>query len=519
MHSPDDDFYLGRYVLEQKLVAREALLECLYQTAQERRAGARPGFARPLGVRLVENGLLTDEDLNRILASRVSAAEGRALSEAEVGKLLVASGLMTPEDVERCVAEQRKVREGGGSPPRLGEMAVKRGYATEQQVMRVLAYQKRVVMACSGCGVRVSAALPPPGTHYRCRRCGAAIAPVDDAGADVRSMREADVGEDAQLDIDRAVSAYLRQKDLVRRDQLRESQHLQSEFARYGLVVPLAELLRRAEALTWEQQRELAKVDFRKIVQDAEWKQQTVPGYKVLAAVASGAFATIYAAEPVFGGAKVAVKLLHPERAKDERSVKRFQQEAELLRKIESSYIVRGSEYGAEGDRHFVVMEYVDGRSLGQSLSDLGAFAVRAAVQTARQVAAGLDDLHAAGYAHRDIRTDNVLIDRDGRVKLCDLGFAEALPADAAAAGRLRAADFYALGLLFYGLLTGHEPYGGSSSEETSEAGDLPVPNLMMVSAPAPVVALLKRLMHPDEKKRFAAATEVIAALDGAGRA
>ena len=91
MKTPEDDFYLGRAVLERMLVTREALLECLFQMSQERRSGV----PRPLGVLLVSRGLLTQDELNEILRARVSAAGTvSALSEAEVGKLLVAAGLI-----------------------------------------------------------------------------------------------------------------------------------------------------------------------------------------------------------------------------------------------------------------------------------------------------------------------------------------------------------------------------------------------------------------------------------------
>ncbi len=70
MKSPEDDFFLGRTVLEKRAVSREALLECLFQMAQERKAG----LPRPLGVLMVEHGHLTQEDLDAILASRVASA-------------------------------------------------------------------------------------------------------------------------------------------------------------------------------------------------------------------------------------------------------------------------------------------------------------------------------------------------------------------------------------------------------------------------------------------------------------
>ncbi|HEX7900980.1 MAG TPA: protein kinase [Planctomycetota bacterium] len=537
MRTPEDDAYLGRTVLERGLVAREALLECLFQMTLDRKAGV----PRPLGVLLVSRGVLTEEDLNGILASRVTAAGGAgSLPEAEVGRLLVTSGLISKENVEECVRLQRELRESGKTAPPLGEVVVSRGYVTEGQVLRALAYQKKGVYRCAGCAVRVTASPPPAGSRYRCRKCGGVLELTEDATAagSAISLREGERGEETQAEIDRASAIYLKQKNLVRRDQLREGQRLQTEFSRYGLVVPLLELLRRTSALSLEQQRQVEGMDFGRLVRDPDWKTQAIPGYRLQERVASGGFAAIWTAETLFGAGRVAVKMLHPERAKDPRSVARFEWEAMLLRRFQNPRIVRGIDNGFDRGNHYLVMELVEGRSLGQVLSESGAFPVREAVRITRQVAEGLRYLHDQGFLHRDVKPDNVLLAANGDVKLCDLGFAVPVPKrepmdpsetavavgtagymspEAAKSPATVGGDIYALGIHLYALLTGHEPFPGASSEEvvTVQIADgMPVPNLMVVQAPPPVVRILKRMMHPDPLRRYPTVADVVADLD-----
>jgi serine/threonine protein kinase len=362
-------------------------------------------------------------------------------------------------------------------------------------------------------------------------------------GPSLLALKEGERGEDTQIEVDRAISAYLKQKNVVRRDQLREGQRLQMEFARYGLVAPLLELLRRIGAISLPQKQELEAIDFGKMVREPDWKVQSIPGYRLTGRVASGGFAAIWTAEPSFGQGRVAVKILHPERAKEPRSVARFEWEAMLLKRFNHPGIVRSVDHGFERGHHFLIMEYVEGRSLGQALSEMGSMPMRDVFHISRQVASALEYLHKEGFLHRDVKPDNVLLDAGGMAKLCDLGFAVPIPklpaqpgskaplavgtvgymSPEAAAGKAEltvGSDIYSLGILLYALLTGQEPFAGASSEEVVtdqlQTG-MPVPNLMMVNAPPSVIQLLKRMMHPDPKRRFASVTEVIASMDRLG--
>src|SRR5258706_11301790 len=190
--------------------------------------------------------------------------------------------------------------------------------------------------------------------------------------------------------------------------------------------------MRRTGAISLRQAQEIEAMVLGKIVREPGWRGQAIPGYRLISRIASGGFAVIWTAEALFGSGRVAVKMLHPERSKDPRSVARFEWEAMLLRRFQSPRIVRGIDHGFERGNHFMIMEFVDGQSLGQALSEVGAFPVRDAVRITRQTAEALVYLHAQGYLHRDVKPDNVLLDSVGNVKLCDLGFAVPIPRHAA---------------------------------------------------------------------------------------
>ena len=518
MKSLEDDFFLGRYLLEHRMVSREILLECLYQVAQDRRAS----HPRPLGVVLIGRGLITEDQLNRILIERVSpSGTWRSLSEVELGRLLVAGGLISRDKVDECLAVQSELQAAKKTVTSLGELVVERGYVTQPQVFRALAYHRQQLFSCPVCGIQVSLAPPPAGQKVSCRKCGGTLNPADRSEAPAPPsegmLHEGGEEEDIQVEIDRGVAAYLKQKNLVKRELIREGEQLKTEFSRYGLIVPLLEILRRRGALSPTQKQDLELLDFFKIVQDPDWRQQAIPGYRLLKRIASGGFGAIWEAEGRFDHRRVAIKLLHAGREKEKRSVARFQWEALLLRRFLNTHLVRGIDQGVEKERHFIILERVEGCSLGQALAESGPFPVKSALHAGRQVADGIRYLHGEGYVHGDVKPDNAVVDGVGNVKICDLGFTQALASVGAGAEAEIGADLYSLGVLLYALLTGHDPYAGVTPDERVsdkiESG-LPVPNLMLVKAPPTVVRFLKGMMHPDRGKRISRAEDAISGID-----
>ena len=548
-----DDLYVGKRAIDEGLCKNEELLECLHDLALERKAREGQTSPRPLGVLLVQRGYLKQGDLKRLLAERLPPGPACARPEPtdlELGKLALACAYATAAQVDECLAIQRSSRKAGEPQPRLGDILVFKGYLTAEQVQRLLAYHQKAIYVCMGCGMRLNVLHARPDGSYRCEKCGASLKP---AGPDITSVTETQmelepvpipppsVGgvrpADNQAEIDRAVALYLKQKNMIRRDTLKEAAEFQKEVLCYGIEVPLLEVLRRRKSIGWQQSEQLKRVDFEKLVKSEAWLKQAVPGYKITRKIASGGFAAIFAAERVFGGSRVALKVLLSARAKDPISVKRFRREADLMMKFDHPNIVKAYELEEQGALHFLTMELVEGGSLDRAVREQGAFKPELALRLTRRVAEALFYLQREGYIHRDVKPENVLLDQDGNPKVCDLGFAVGIrdraqgkseitlgtagyvsPEQARGELDLKVGtDIYYLGLTLYFTLTAHEPFQGQSSDRTMSerfSGGVASPDFDRLKAPEPLVGLVRKMLHPERGMRYTTYPELLSALD-----
>jgi eukaryotic-like serine/threonine-protein kinase len=204
--------------------------------------------------------------------------------------------------------------------------------------------------------------------------------------------------------------------------------------------------------------------------------------YHVLERIAAGGMGEVFRAHDAVLAREVAVKVLHRSLSSDQGFVDRFRREARAAATLNHPNIVAVYDWGAVDGIYYMVMEYVQGRSVRELLNAGGKLAPAQAAEILRQTLSALEHAHARGIVHRDLKPENILITRDGVVKLTDLGLARAF-ADAknTRAGAITGtvqylspeqirgepadprSDLYSLGIVAYELLTGELPYSGET--------------------------------------------------------
>ncbi len=212
---------------------------------------------------------------------------------------------------------------------------------------------------------------------------------------------------------------------------------------------------------------------------------QRFGGYEIIELLGRGGMGRVFRAKHVTLEREVALKLLAEQFTHDEFYVQRFLKEARAAARVNHPNIVQIYDFGKEGEHFYLAMELVEGRSLLHFVKHWGRFSEVNAVAIARQALAALAVAHEASLVHRDVKPDNLILGKKGKVKLVDLGLAKKVSDDPGASHTGMAAgtphymapeqiagqpdidgraDLYALGCTLYHLVTGQPPFSGSSS-------------------------------------------------------
>jgi serine/threonine-protein kinase len=215
-------------------------------------------------------------------------------------------------------------------------------------------------------------------------------------------------------------------------------------------------------------------------VETTSGEQPAVIGgrFELLGLLGTGGMGSVYKARDRELGELVALKMLHPELANSPARLERFRQEVRLARRVTHPAVARTYDIGEHGPARFLTMEFIEGEALSGRLGREGRLSVSRTLELARPICSGLAAAHAVGVVHRDLKPDNVLISRTGRVVITDFGVAREVagvhstgapigtPAYMAPeqidGGAIDArTDLYALGVMLYQMVTGELPWEG----------------------------------------------------------
>lgn len=207
--------------------------------------------------------------------------------------------------------------------------------------------------------------------------------------------------------------------------------------------------------------------------------------YEIIKTIGEGGMANVYLANDTILDRKVAIKVLRGDLSNDEKFIRRFKREALSVSNLSHPNIVEVYDVGEEEGNYYIVMEYIEGKTLKQLLQKRGALTLNEVIDIMLQLTDGLAHAHDAYIIHRDIKPQNIMIEDNGLVKITDFGIAMALnstqltqtnsvmgsvhylpPEQANGKGSTVKSDIYSLGILMYELLTGSVPFKGDTAVE-----------------------------------------------------
>lgn len=260
--------------------------------------------------------------------------------------------------------------------------------------------------------------------------------------------------------------------------------------------------------------------------------ERTIAGrYRVVDRLGTGGMAEVWRAEDEVLGRSVAVKILHPQYASEENFVARFRQEAQAAANLSHPNIVNVYDWGREDDTYFIVMEYLPGKNLKEILEERGNLRPDQAIEIGRQVASALAYAHKSGIVHRDIKPHNIILSREGQVKVTDFGIARVQkggqltqtgsvmgtaqyisPEQAQGKETTPSTDIYSLGIVLYELLTGSVPFDGESAVAVAlkQVNEHPVaPRALNSAIPGDLEKVVLKAMAKQPELRYRGADEL----------
>jgi len=257
--------------------------------------------------------------------------------------------------------------------------------------------------------------------------------------------------------------------------------------------------------------------------------------FELIEELGAGGMGIVYRAFDKEVGEEVALKALRPEIALDERTVDRFRNEIKLARRITHKNVCRTHDLHQDGKQLFITMEVVPGQNLKGVIKQAGALSTGKAVSIAKQVAEGLAEAHDLGVIHRDLKPQNIMVDKQGNAKIMDFGVARSLRAAGMTAEGMiigtpeymapeqvegleadQRTDIYALGAILFEMVTGRVPFEGDTplSVAYQHKNEIPLsPRKLNSQIPEPFNQLILRCLEKEKESRYQTADGLLADL------
>lgn len=258
--------------------------------------------------------------------------------------------------------------------------------------------------------------------------------------------------------------------------------------------------------------------------------------YEILERIGGGGMALVYKGHDLLLNRKVAVKVLRQQYVHDEEFIRRFRREAQAAASLSHPNVVSIYDVGQEEDVHYIVMEYIEGTTLNDLIKERAPLQVEDAVHFASQIADALDHAHHNEIIHRDIKPHNILIGKNGRVKVTDFGIARAAtsstitqtgsvvgsvhyfsPEHAKGTNTGEKSDLYSLGIVMYQMLTARLPFLGESPISVALKHlqeDVEEPRKVNSLIPQSVENIILKAMRKKPEERYQSAKLMMADLD-----
>jgi len=257
--------------------------------------------------------------------------------------------------------------------------------------------------------------------------------------------------------------------------------------------------------------------------------------YQIIEELGKGGMGRVYKAHDTKIKEKIALKLIKPEIAKDKKTIERFSNELRLARKVRHKNVCGMFDIGEEKGTHYITMEFVPGEDLRSLIRRIGQLPIGKSIAIAKQICEGLAEAHRLGVVHRDLKSNNIMIDKEGNVRIMDFGIARSIEAKGiTGAGVMigtpeymspeqvegkevdQRSDIYSLGIILYEMVTGRVPFEGDTpftigvKHKSESPKD---PKELNTQLPEDQNLVILRCLEKDKEKRYQSAGEVRAEL------